>query len=103
MKCGAVEEHYETPYFHPQHGHPPTRYGGYGPPKVWPSQDQRGSGLTASAPVTFEPLITQMGMASSAACECGAENHNIDHVLLHCPVHRPPHGALLDDETIKWL
>ena len=28
-------------------------------------------------------------MASSAACECGAEQ-TVDYVVLHCPIHRPP-------------
>jgi len=42
-------------------------------------------------------------MASSAACECVAEEQTVDHVVLHCPLHRPPHGlhglTVLDDET----
>jgi len=46
-------------------------------------------------------------MASSAACECGAEEQTVDHVVLQCPIHRPPHGLhslmVLDDETIEWL
>jgi len=46
-------------------------------------------------------------MASSAACECGAEEQSVDHVVLHCPIHQPPHGlhglAVLDNETIEWL
>jgi len=32
-------------------------------------------------------------MALSAACECGAEEQTVDHVVLHCQIHRPPHGA----------
>jgi len=46
-------------------------------------------------------------MASSAICECGAEAQTIEHVVLQCPIHRPPHGlhglTVLDDETTKWL
>jgi len=46
-------------------------------------------------------------MAFSAARECGAEEQNLDHVVLQCPIPRPPHGLLcltvLDDETIEWL
>jgi len=42
-----------------------------------------------------------MGMASSAACECGAEKQTVDRVVLPCPIHRPPHGlhglTVLDD------
>jgi len=45
-------------------------------------------------------------MASSAACECGAEEQTVDHVLLQCPIHRLPYGmhglTVLDDETIEW-
>jgi len=44
-----------------------------------------------------------MGMASSAACEGGAEEQTTD----QCPIHRPPHGLhglmVQDDETIEWL
>jgi len=44
-------------------------------------------------------------MASSAACECGAEQ-TVDHVVLQCPIHRP-HGmhvlTVLDDESMEWL
>jgi len=46
-------------------------------------------------------------MAPSLACECGEEEQAVDHVVLHCPIHRPLHGvrglAVLDDETIEWL
>jgi len=46
-------------------------------------------------------------MASSAACECGTEEQTVDHVVLECPIHRPPHGlhglTFLDDETTEWL
>jgi len=46
-------------------------------------------------------------MASSAACECAAEEQTVDHAVLQCPIHRPPHGlhglTVLDDETIDRL
>jgi len=46
-------------------------------------------------------------MASSAACECGAEEQTVDHVVLQCPIHRLHHGlhglTVLDDETVEWL
>ena len=55
----------------------------------------------------FRSCLYKWGMASSAACECGAEEQTFDHVVLQCPIHRPPHGlhglAVLDDETIEWL
>jgi len=44
-------------------------------------------------------------MASSAAC--GTEEQTVSHVVLQCPIHRPPHGlhgqTVLDDNTIEWL
>jgi len=49
--------------------------------------------------------LHNLNMASSAACECGAEEHTVDCVVLQCPIHRPPHGLhglmVLDDETIE--
>jgi len=46
-------------------------------------------------------------MTPSAACECGAEEQAVDRVVLHCPIHQPPHEVhvlmVLDDETIEWL
>jgi len=56
----------------------------------------------------FRSCLYKWGMASSAACEseCGAEQ-TVDHVVLQCPIHRPPHGlhslTVLDDETTEWL
>jgi len=42
-----------------------------------------------------------------SACECGAEEQTVDHVVLECPIHRPPYGlhglTVLDDETVEWL
>jgi len=46
-------------------------------------------------------------MASCAACGCCAEEQTVDHVVLQCPIHQPPHGlhglTVLDDETTEWL
>jgi len=48
-----------------------------------------------------------MGYGVLSACECGAEEQTVDHVVLECPIHRPPRGlhdlAVLYDETIEWL
>ena len=56
---------------------------------------------------TTSSCLHKWGMASSAARECGAEEQIVDHVVLQCPTHRPPHGlhslTVLDDETIEWL
>jgi len=46
-------------------------------------------------------------MALSAACERGAEEQIVDHVVLKCPIDRPPHGLhglmVLGDKTTEWL
>jgi len=48
-----------------------------------------------------------MGMTPSAVCDRGAEEQTVDHVVLQCLTHRPPHGLhglmVLDAETIEWL
>jgi len=55
----------------------------------------------------FLSCLYKWGMASSAACECGAGEETVDHVVLQCPLHRPPHGlhglTVLDDERIECL
>jgi len=55
----------------------------------------------------FRSCLRKLGMTLSAACEYGAEEQTVDHVVLHCPIHRPPYGAhgltVLDDETTEWL
>ena len=55
----------------------------------------------------FRSCLDKWSMASSAACECGAEEQTVDHVILQCPIHRPPHGlhglTVLNDETTEWL
>jgi len=44
-------------------------------------------------------------MAASAACECGAEDQTVDHIVFQCPIHLSPWIARLDldDKTIDWL
>jgi len=55
----------------------------------------------------FRSYLYKWVMASSAACECGAEEQTVDRVVPQCPIHRPPRGlhglTVLDDETIEWL
>jgi len=55
----------------------------------------------------FHSCLYKWGMASSAACECGAEEQTVDHVVLVCLIHRSPLGlqglTVLDDETTEWL
>jgi len=53
----------------------------------------------------FRSCLCKWGMAPSAACECGAEEQTVDHVVLQRPIHRHPHGlhglTVLDNETIE--
>jgi len=53
----------------------------------------------------FRSCLYRWGVASSAACECGAEDQIVDRVVFHCPIHRPHHGlhglTVLNDETIE--
>jgi len=67
---------------------------------VWLSHLRTGVGR-------FSSCLYKWSMASSATCECGAEEQTVAHVVLQCPIHRPPHGlhdlTVLDDETIEWL
>jgi len=37
-------------------------------------------------------FLYKWGMAPAAACECGAGEQTVDHVVLQCLIHRPPHG-----------
>jgi len=73
----------------------------------WPFQEQRGSGLAASAPALYvpAPAYSNFPWPLQRLCECGAEEQTVDHVVIHCPIHRPPFGVHglthLDDETIE--
>jgi len=49
----------------------------------------------------FRSCLYKWGMASSAACECGAEQ-TVDHVVLHCPMHRPPPRTTRLDGSGRW-
>jgi len=65
------------------------------------------SSITASAPVldVSAPAYSNGVWAPSVAC--AAQNTTVDHVVLCCPIHGPPHGVhgltVLDNKTIKWL
>jgi len=67
----------------------------------WPSQEQPGSVLFASVLVldASAPACTN-GVWPPVACECGAEEHTINHVVLQCPTHWP-HG--LHKCTAWWF
>jgi len=63
MECGLVRQHNVTPYFYPQHT----------PSWNCPAKD---SVVPTQLPLhgcrMFPLLLAQMGMATSAACVCGA-------------------------------
>jgi len=71
------------------------------PRKAWVRLNRLRSGVRR-----FHSCLYKWGMASSAACEFGAEQ-TVDHVVLRCPIHPPPHGlhglTVLDDKTTEWL
>ena len=99
MEYGVVGQHYETPYFHPRHGHPHSWNG--------PAKYSVGPVRLRTDVGRFRSSLHKWFMASSLACECGAEDQTVDHVVLHDPNHRTPHGlhglTVQDDETIDWL
>ena len=54
----------------------------------------------------FHSCLYKWGMASSAACECGTEEQTVDHVVLQCPIYRPPHvlhGLTVQDHLDKRI
>ena len=55
----------------------------------------------------FRSCLHKWGMASSVACECATEDQTVNHAVLQCPIHRPPHGlhglTVLDNKTTEWL
>jgi len=78
--------------------HPPER-----------PQEEPGFDLTASPSHSgdFAHVCTNVGVADSVTCECGAEEQTICHVVLLCPIHQPPHRLhglkVPDNETIERL
>jgi len=96
MKDGVAGQPFETPYFHPDTGtHPP---GMTLPRTAWVRLNRLRTGVGR-----FRSCLYKWNMASSAVCECGAEEQTVDHVVLQCPTNRPHglHGlASLGDETI---
>jgi len=70
-------------------------------------QEQRVSGLNSAPLSDFSAPACANGYGP--LCECGAEEQIVDHVVLHCPIHRLFQRMAwigaddLDDETIEWL
>ena len=102
--CGAVGgspvdwgvggQNHKTPHFHTRHRHPPGM--------TLPKRARVRLNRLRTGVGRFRSCLYKWVMAPSAACECGAEEQTVDHV-----VHRPHHGlhclTVLDDETIEWL
>ena len=40
----------------------------------------------------FGSFLHKWRMAPFTPCECGAEEQTVDRIVLHCPIHRFPHG-----------
>ena len=100
MECGVGGQPHKTPHLHPRHRQPPP--GMSLPRRAWVRLNRLRTGVER-----FCSCLYKWSMASSAACECGAEEQTVGHVVLQCPIHRPPHGlhglTVLDDETTEWL
>ena len=94
MRSGRI------PHFRPRH--PPTRND--------PRKKSLGPALYClrTGVERFRSCLCKWGMASSAACESGAEEQTVDRVVFQCLlIYRPPYGlhglTVLDDETTEWL
>ena len=100
MEGGVVGQPCETPYFQPWHRHPLSwndlPKNSVGPPQ----QTLHYTGVRHSRSWSHK-----WSVAASAACECDAEDQTVNHAVLQCPIHRPPHGlhglTVLDYETIR--
>jgi len=73
-----------------------------------PCQEQRGSDLTTSAPLSNVSTPAYANRVwSILQLVSVVEEHTVDHVILHYEIHRPPYGVhgltILDDETIERL
>ena len=55
----------------------------------------------------FRSNMHRWGLAPSAACECGAEEQNADHLITKCPIFKAPNGmhglVALDEDSKAWL
>ena len=55
----------------------------------------------------FRSTMYKWGMASTGACECGAEEQTVDHLITTCPMYRYPNGAQglvqVDENLVAWL
>ena len=82
MECGVVGQPCKT-HFNPDTG---THNLGMAVPRTASVRLNR----LRTCVGRLRSCLYKWGMASSAACEFGAEEQTVDHVVLQCPVHRPP-------------
>ena len=55
------------------------------PKRAWVRMNRLRTGVGR-----FRSCLYKWGMASSEACECGAKEQTVYHVVLQCPIYRPP-------------
>jgi len=100
MECVVGGHQHKAQHFHPRHRHPPT--GMTLPRRAWFRRNRLRTDVGH-----FRSCLCKWGMVSSAACECGAEEQTVDHVVFQCPIHRPPlelHGlTALYAVRVEWL
>ena len=53
--------------------------------KHWTTLNRLRSGVGR-----YRAPTKKLGMADSAACECGEPEHTANHIINSCPLHRPP-------------
>ena len=78
----------------------PPGMGSPRPAWVWLKRLRTGVGL-------FRSSMHKWGMASTASCECGAEEQNADHIITSSPIYRHPNGIggllTVKESMAKWL
>jgi len=98
LERGVDGQSHKTPHFHPRYRHPTP--GKTLPARAWVRLNRLRTGVGR-----FLSYLYKWGMASPAACECDTEEQTVDHIVLHCLLHRPPNGLhglmVLADETIQ--
>ena len=100
MERGVIGQPHKTPHIHHRHRDPSP--GATLAIRAWVVVNRLRTGVGR-----FRSCLYKLGMASSSVCECDAEEQTVNHVVVQCPIHRPPHGlhglTVLNDETIEWL
>lgn len=72
------------------------------PRKQWSTLNRLRTGVGR-----FGSTMKKWGLKETGHCECGHPDQTADHVINHCPKHRPPTGLqgliTLDSPTRTWL